>query len=188
MVNQINSADRSQPVFSNDKKTAEQQKSIQKDETGVVLELGSSTEKRATYSKPVAGRNSEEINRLWNETKKTVESLRSIVVRLVVSQGKKLENVLSGRDKIFVDDKARAEAEKLLAEDGELGVKAVSTRIVDFAKALSGGDKSKLAELRAGIEKGFRQAETAFGGKLPDICKATYDEVMKQLDEWENEE
>lgn len=188
MVNPINSTDRSQLVYTNDKKSVDKQENIQKDETGVILELGNNREKSATYSKPVAGRDSKEIDRLWKETQKTVESLRSIVVRLVVNQGKKLENVLSGKDKLFVDADARAEAEKLLSEDGEMGVKAVSTRIVNFAKALSGGDKSRLAELKAGIEKGFRQAEEAFGGKLPQISSSTYDEIMKQLDEWEKEE
>jgi hypothetical protein len=59
---------------------------------------------------------------------------------------------------------------------------------VNFAKALSGGDRSKLAELKAGIEKGFREAERVFGGKLPQICYDTYDEIMRQLDEWANED
>ncbi len=188
MINPINSNDRSQPIYANDKKPSERQDNIQKDETAAILELGSSGVKSAVYSKPASGRDTREIDRLWKETQKTVESLRSIVVRLVVSQGKKLENVLSGRDKLFVDGEARAEAQRLLSEDGELGVKAVSTRIVGFAKALSGGDKSKLDELKAGIEKGFREAERAFGGKLPQICSDTYDEIMRQLDEWEQEE
>lgn len=187
MVNSINSADRSQVVYTNDKKPAEKQENIQKEETGVILELGKSEVKSATYSKPVSGKNSEEISRLWKETERATESLRSMVVRLVVNQGKKLENVLSGKEKLFVDGETRAQADKLLSEDGEMGVNAVSSRIVDFAKALSGGDKSKLAELKAGIDKGFRQAEEAFGGKLPEISYSTYDEIMKQLDEWEKE-
>ncbi len=188
MVNPINSADRSQFVYANDKKLAEKRENIQKEETGAVLELGKSEVKSVTYNKPVSGKNTEEISRLWKETERATESLRSMVERLIVNQGKKLENVLSGKEKLFVDGETRAEAESLLSEDGEMGIKAVSTRIVDFAKALSGGDKSKLAELKAGIEKGFRQAEEAFGGKLPEISYSTYDEVMKQLDEWEKEE
>jgi phosphoenolpyruvate-protein kinase (PTS system EI component) len=188
MVNQVNSTGKYQPVYSNDKKAEEKQQNIQKDETGVILELGNSDVKSATYSKPAQARDSKEISRLWKESEKAHESLRSLVENLLLRQGKKIENVFSGKDMLFVDAEARAEAEKLVAEDGELGVKAVSDRIVNFAKALSGGDKSKLDELRAGIEKGFRQAERAFGGKLPDISKATYDEVMKKLDEWENEE
>lgn len=188
MINPINSTDRSQNVYTNDKKSEVKQDYLQKDDTAAILELGKGEAKSAVYSKPVNGRNTEEISRLWNETQKTVESLRSMVVRLVVNQGKKLEDVLSGKEKIFVDGETRAEAERLLSEDGDLGVKAVSTRIVDFAKALSGGDKAKLDELKAGIEKGFRQAERAFGGKLPQISSDTYDEIMRQLDEWSKEE
>lgn len=189
MVNKVNSTGGYQPVYTNDKKVQEEkQQNVQKDEGGVVLELGKSPEKSAAYSKPVQKRDTEEVKRLWAETQKTVESLSSLVVRMVMRQGKSIDNVMTGKDFVFVDAEARAEAEKLLSEDGELGVKAVSDRIVNFAKALSGGDKSKLAELRAGIEKGFRQAERALGGKLPDISKATYDEVMRKLDEWENEE
>jgi hypothetical protein len=188
MINPINSTDRSQNVYTNDKKSEVKQDYLQKDDTAAILELGKGDAKSTVYSKPVNGRNTEEISRLWNETQKTVESLRSMVVRLVVNQGKKLEDVLSGKEKIFVDGETRAEAERLLSEDGDLGVKAVSTRIVDFAKALSGGDKAKLDELKAGIEKGFRQAERAFGGKLPQISSDTYDEIMRQLDEWSKEE
>ncbi len=189
MVNQVNSTGRYQPVYTNDKtNTPEKQQNIQKDESGVVLELGKKAEKSAAYSKPVQKSDTEEIKRLWEKTRDAAESLSSLVVRLVMRQGQKLENVLTGKETLLVDAEARAEAERLVSEDGELGVKAVSDRIVGFAKALSGGDKSKLAELRDGIEKGFRQAEAAFGGKLPEISKATYDEVMRQLDEWENEE
>lgn len=188
MINTIGSVERAQTVYTNDKNTAEKRDNVQKDETAVILELGNREEGSATYAKPAAAGNSKEISRLWNETAKSYESLREIVVRLIVRQGRNIDNVLSGKEELFVDGEARAEAERLLAEDGELGVKAVSARIVSFARALSGGDKSKLAELRAAIEKGFREAERIFGGELPQICRDTFDEVMRQLDEWEREE
>jgi len=188
MINTIGSVERAQTVYINDKNTAEKRDNVQKDETAVILELGNREEGSATYAKPVTAGNSKEISRLWNETAKSYESLREIVVRLIVRQGRNIDNVLSGKEELFVDGEARAEAERLLAEDGELGVKAVSARIVSFARALSGGDKSKLAELRAAIEKGFREAERIFGGELPQICRDTFDEVMRQLDEWEREE
>ena len=35
--------------------------------------------------------------------------------------------------------------------------------------------------------KGFKEAEKAWGGKLPEISQKTYDEVLKRFDEWENE-
>jgi len=187
MVNSINSTNRSQPIYTNEKKPEVKQDNIQKDETAAILELGNTDTKSAVYGKPVSGRYAKEVERLWKETEKTAESLRELVVRLVVRQGKKLDDVLAGREKITVDEEARAEAQSLISGDGELGVKAVSTRIVNFAKALSGGDKTKLAELKAGIEKGFREAERIFGGKLPKISYDTYDEIMRQLDEWEQE-
>ena len=186
MINSINSSDRSQTLFTNEKKSAENN-IIQKDETAAILELGNRKAQNATYSKPASRRNTNEISRLWEEAGKTYESLRAIVEQLIVRQGKKYENVLSGKEQLVVDETARAEAEELLSEDGELGVKAVSTRIVDFAKALSGGDKSKLPELRAAIVKGFREADRMLGG-LPQISRDTYDEVMRLLDEWANEE
>ena len=73
-----------------------------------------------------------------------------------------------------------------VSENGEYGVKAVSDRIVSFAIAISGGDKTKLTELKAAIIEGFEKAGQALGGNLPQICKYTYDEVMKKLDIWYN--
>ncbi len=57
---------------------------------------------------------------------------------------------------------------------------------MNMAKALSGGDTSKIGELKEGFLKGFKEAEKAWGGELPDISKKTYDEVLKRFDEWEN--
>ena len=45
----------------------------------------------------------------------------------------------------------------------------VSDRIVDAAKAFSGGDKNKLGLMRGAIEAGFKAAAGMFGGKLPEI-------------------
>lgn len=158
------------------------------EETGVILEKGEGAKTSATYEKPVAKKpDIREVDRLWRETHKATESLRDIVERLISRQGKKIKDVLDSNAALAVDDEARAEMEKAISEDGEWGVKAVSSRIVDFAKALSGGDKSKLAELRAAIGKGFKAAEEALGGTLPSICRETYDEIMKQLDAWEKE-
>ena len=42
-----------------------------------------------------------------------------------------------------------------ISEDGMWGVDAVSTRLIDFAMGLSGGDPEKIAELREAVTKGF---------------------------------
>jgi hypothetical protein len=78
-------------------------------------------------------------------------------------------------------------AKEAISEDGEFGVKAVSNRLVDFAIAISGGDKSKLSELVAAIDEGFAAARKALGGELPEICRQTYDETMRKLNAWANE-
>lgn len=66
------------------------------------------------------------------------------------------------------------------------GVEAVANRLVDFAKAISGGDPAKIDELRNAIKKGFGAAEKAWGKKMPSITGKTYDRTMELLDEWQN--
>lgn len=63
----------------------------------------------------------------------------------------------------------------------------VSDRIVEFAKAISGGDKSKIDTLRDAIEKGFAEAARVLGGELPEVSQKTYDLVMQKLDTWAQE-
>ena len=105
------------------------------------------------------------------------DNLRYLVEELIQNQGKL-------RNRAVIDIHTVNEAKELISEDGPYGVQAVSDRIVDFAIAVSGGDKSKLEELKAAIDKGFEKARDAFGGTLPDICNQTHDEVMRKLDDW----
>ncbi len=134
-----------------------------------------------TYTK--AGRvkpDSETIARLKQETERISENLRAYIHKLIANQG--------SAGKLTIDTAAVNQAKQAISEDGEWGVKAVSDRIVAFAVAVSGDDPSKLATLKAAIEKGFAEAGKALGGALPDICTKTRDEVMKKLDAWANEE
>lgn len=157
-----------------------------KDNESVVLELGSKPEVSAAYSKPKTHHvDMNEVNRLLEESEKSYRGLRELVERLISKQGKKLEHLLSGKEVLHIDEETRAAATQAISENGEWGVKAVSDRIVAFAKAISGDDKAKLGELKEAIAQGFKEAEKAFGGTLPDISQKTYDEVMRKLDEWE---
>lgn len=93
------------------------------------------------------------------------------------------------RDQIMaleVDAETKAWATEQIGEEGFWGVDQTAGRILDFAKALSGGDPSKIGLLRDAVEKGFSQAGQAWGGDLPGICQDTYDRVMQGFDEWEN--
>lgn len=71
-----------------------------------------------------------------------------------------------------------------IGEDGYYGVKQTSQRILDFAKAITGGDPSKVEDMRKYIQDGFNEVKSMFGGELPEICNQTYDAIMKGLDEW----
>ncbi|MCL2080558.1 MAG: hypothetical protein FWH16_00495 [Oscillospiraceae bacterium] len=77
-----------------------------------------------------------------------------------------------------------AQAQKDIGEDGYYGVKQTSQRILDFAKAITGGDPSKIDLMRKMAERAFGDVSKLVGGKLPDISQQTYDAVMKGFDEW----
>lgn len=81
-----------------------------------------------------------------------------------------------------VDQETKAAAQEAISENGYWGVKQTSERILSFATALTGGNPDKIEEMRAAFEKGYKKAEETWGGKLPDICKQTYDAVLSGFD------
>ncbi len=86
----------------------------------------------------------------------------------------------SGNFTVDADTKAQAQAD--IAEDGYWGVNQTSSRILDFATALTGGDPDKIEKMRDAFKKGYAQAEKTWGGKLPDISSQTYQAVMDGFD------
>jgi hypothetical protein len=76
-----------------------------------------------------------------------------------------------------VDAQTKAEAQEAISEDGYWGVKQTSQRIFDFAKALAGDDVDKMKKMQDAIEKGFEQAEHAWGGSLPSISGQTHSAI-----------
>ncbi len=143
--------------------------------------LGSTTETAATY-KPDA----EAIAKLKTQAEQPYNQLRDLVVNLLTNQGRKSETSLTSlQNKILnISRQDIEQAQADIAEDGYYGVKQTSERILDFAKALSGGDPSKITMLRNAVEKGFAAAKSAWGGKMPDITGQTYDAVMAGFDAW----
>lgn len=79
-----------------------------------------------------------------------------------------------------------AKAQEDIGENGYYGVKQTSQRILDFAKAITGGDPSKIDEMRKMAQKAFDDVAKIMGGwnNLPDVSKQTYEAVMKGFDEW----
>lgn len=157
--------------------------------TGVIYEKGSS-DKSSSSQKT---QNSALIAKMKADSDNRISQLRGIVEQMMSKQGAaigKADDIWSflagGNFTVSADVKAQAQAD--IAEDGYWGVNQTSDRILDFAKALSGNDKSKAQELVDAFKKGFDQATKAWGGKLPDISQQTYDKVLEKFDSWMNGE
>ena len=159
-------------------------------EVGVVYEP--SKETTQTSTKKNAKVDSETIAKLKADADQRLSQLKGIVEQLITKQGKTSETasiwsqfrqgVLDGT--ITVDEATAKQAQEDISEDGYWGVKQTSERILDFAKALTGGDSGKVEDIRKAIEKGFSEAAKLWGDELPEISQKTHDAVMKGLDEW----
>ena len=117
--------------------------------------------------------------------------LLNIVRKTISQQGNTLAKaddmwrfLASGNFTVDAETKAQAQAD--IAEDGYWGVEKTSDRILDFAKALSGGDTSKAETLLEAFKKGFEEATGTWGKELPEISQKTYDAVLEKFEAWKN--
>lgn len=128
------------------------------------------------------------IEKLKEKSDRAYQNLRRMVEELLRKQGLDFKRLDSEKElEIKIDDETRAKAKEAIEEGGEHSIENVSDRIVDFAKAISGGDRAKFDLLKESIEEGFEQVRDAFGGKLPEISEQTYDRVMEKLESWRAE-
>ena len=143
----------------------------------------SETKKAATYEKP----DKATILRLQKQSEEAYANLRGLVEKLLLKQGYTLKTITAEEwQQVEIDDATRTEAQNMIAPGGAFSPEAVSDRILEFAKAISNGDISKLETLRGAIEEGFKQAE-AILGELPEISKETYRLIQEKLDSWSKE-
>lgn len=164
--------------------TEEKKTSGAAEDTGVVYEPSKQTSNAKKTYKP----DTKLINQLKADADARTSQLRSLVEQLMGNQATaygKANNIWqflkSGN--YTVDAATQAQAQADIAEDGYWGVKQTSDRIISFATALTGGDPDKIEEMRAAFQKGYAKAQKTWGGELPDICKQTYDAVLKKFDE-----
>lgn len=131
--------------------------------------------------------NEEVIARFKKDAEERMVRLQNLVEQLISRQGsafadaREMWNALR-EGNVKADPETRAKAQADIAEDGYWGVKATSDRIIDFATALTGNDKTKLGEMVDAFKKGYEKAEKIWGGKLPEISKQTYDAVLEKFD------
>lgn len=165
--------------------TKEAEKNTKQNE-GVVYERTSST-KNTNYVK----KNASLIKQLQADSDARISQMRGIVEQMMSKQGTAIGKAdsmwqfLAGGN-FTVSADVKAQAQKDIADDGYWGVEQTSDRIVDFAKALSGGDSEKADKMIAAFKKGFEQATKSWGKTLPDISQRTYDAVMEKFDAWKN--
>lgn len=161
------------------------------------------SEQTTKNSKNTYTRDSVTLSQINKQVEEKLSSLRGIVENLFTKQSLKMsqskglsyDQILQKYDgnlkefyqNLEVDDSTRLKAQEEISEDGFWGVKQTSARAIEFAKALSGGDPSKAALLRNAIEAGYKAAEKAWGGELPEICKQTQEATLKGIDDWANE-
>ena len=142
---------------------------------------------KATYDRPNTKVDEKTIEKLKEESERIYRHLKELVKQLLEKQGLTFQDIVN-MDTVEIDEETRAEALQMISDGGPLSPEAVSDRIVEFAKAISGGDKAKFETLKDAIDKGFKDAEKILGGKLPDISQKTYKMVMEKLDRWIEEE
>lgn len=166
------------------------------DETAVVYEKSSAEAPKSATANKNAGIDREAlIAQMKADTEARMSQLTSIVQQMMNGQGKAF-SLATGNDDIWkflasgeytVTEAAKLQAQEDISEDGYWGVKQTSDRILDFAKALAGGDASKADELLDAFKKGYEQATGAWGKDLPDISKETYKAVEEKFAAWKNE-
>lgn len=154
-------------------------------EVGVVYEK--STQTTGDYKTD----NAALIQKLKSDAENRTAQLRSLVEKMMRQQGAKIGQadsiwsfLASGDYTVSPEVKAQAQAD--IAEDGYWGVEQTSDRIVEFAKALSGGDPAKADEMLEAFKKGYKLATGAWGKELPSISSRTYDAVVEKMDAWKN--
>lgn len=156
---------------------------------GDKVTLGEQATDAATYPNPRTNiaQTRTDIATLLEESNRKVQEIINLILPLIEQQGLDIAKVASGEQKLTADAASIEKAKAAIAEDGEMGVRQVAERILNFAKASIGDDPAKLAAVRAAVEKGFKQATEMLGGKLPEISQQTYAAVMAQFDQWESE-
>ena len=161
------------------------------EDTAVVYEKSKETE---TVKSNVTNKVDREaiIAQIKAENEARINQMQELVRKMMQGQG----NALAQSDDIWsflasgdytVTEAAKLQAQEDISENGYWGVEQTSQRILDFAKALSGGDASKADLLLDAFKKGYEEATGAWGKELPEISKKTYAAVEEKFAAWKEE-
>ena len=175
---------------------AEEEKKQEREDQAAIYEKGTSDTKQATYSKESvkSGKASEaDRAKIVQQMKEADAARQNQLIELVNKTLSGQANAYGKAGNIWqrlrsgdftVDAATKAQAQADIGENGYYGVKQTSQRLFDFAKALAGDDVEKMKKMQSAMEKGFKQAEKTWGGKLPSICQDTIDSARKLFDDF----
>ncbi len=157
------------------------------------MEIGNKPIKAGTYERPQRNEGkpleADEIKKLEEKANQAYASLKEIVRTMLLKQTGEDIKVQSDKSSLSINIQINIDiaiTESSETEDNNFwGVQETAARIVDFAKAISGGDPSKIELMRNAFKDGFAEAKKIFGGSLPQISKDTFDEFMRLFEEWE---
>lgn len=175
--------------------------SVTEEDTAVVVEKNPETVEDTKKDYTV---DQKALDKLYNEHEQKTKQFLELVNTLFKKQADTNKVSLFGSQEDFenniqafkegiqngtveVDQATIDKAKEDVAEDGYYGVEKTSDRLVDFAKAISGGDPEKIELLRDAVVKGFQQAEELWGDELPQISKDTFTATMDKFDAWAKE-
>ncbi len=158
-----------------------------------VYEKSTSSDSVNSTSKSSATDRSAIVKQLQADLEKQTQNLYNIVLKTIQGQGNTFaiasqddmwSLLASGNFTADADTIAQAQAD--IADDGYWGVDQTSSRIVDFAIALSGGDTDKANDMISAFKKGYEEATSTWGKSLPNISSKTYDAVMEKFQAWKD--
>lgn len=199
-VNAVSASYSNYEARTNPAKTTETAAKTTKDTAsseGAVYEKSSSADKKGTYS--VMKMSSEDRAALVKQMKQDLADRQSqlldLVNRTISKQVNRFGEANFGqanddfwkflaKGDFTVDDATREQAQKDISEDGYFGVKKTAQRLFDFASALACDDVDQMKKMQDAVAKGFKQAQGAWGGELPDISKDTLKAVNQMFDDY----
>lgn len=172
----------------NDKETKPVDEKKAVENSGVVYEKSAEPEKKGTYTinKMSAEDRAALVQQLKQDEIDRRSQLSSLVQKMFQGQAgvSNLSQLFSPENLKNVSIEDIEQAKKDVAEDGYWGVKQTSQRLFDFASALAGDDVDKMKEMQKALEKGYKQAEEAWGGELPEISKKTLEAANKLFEDY----
>lgn len=183
-VNNVTSATKKEETTKTENKTGF-------DETAVVYEKSKTPDTSVTNKNSAIDRDAI-IAQMKSDLEARMNQMNSYVQQMMSQQGiaigtaDDIWSFLASGD-YTVTEAAKAQAQEAISEDGYWGVEQTSQRIVDFAKALSGGDVSKADLLLDAFKKGFEEATGTWGKELPEISQNTYKAVEEKFAAWKEE-